>query len=277
MNIEELIDKGETHNLEFKESLRLKDEIGESVSAFSNSDGGVVLVGISDDGGVLGVDIGKNTLEELANYIKRNTDPQVFPSVKTVEVGEKKLIAVEVTESAEKPVFFKNHGYKRVGKTNQGISSTELRKLAKESGEKIYWDEQIRKEASLEDIEKETVRWFVKEAKKQRGLDISEDLPLEEVLMRLKLTRNKKLTNAALLLFFKEPTFLQSEVKCIRFSGNEPVKPYIDFQTLEGTVFDLIDKAEDFVLRNIRKSWFLVGFRGRKDMSIRLMQLEKQL
>ncbi|MGB3457738.1 MAG: hypothetical protein WBB08_00270 [Halobacteriota archaeon] len=55
-------------------------------------------------------------------------------------------------------------------------------------------------------------------------------------------------------VFFKEPTFLQSEVKSIRFSGNEPVKPYVDFQTLEGTVFDLIDKAEDFVLRNIRKS-----------------------
>jgi ATP-dependent DNA helicase RecG len=52
--------------------------------------------------------------------------------------------------------------------------------------------------------------------------------------------------------------FLQSEIKCIRFSGNEPIKPYIDFQTIEGTIFDLIDKAEDFVLRNIRKSIRLV-------------------
>jgi ATP-dependent DNA helicase RecG len=89
MDVEELIEKGETQSLEFKESLRLKDEIGETVSAFSNSDGGVVLAGVSDGGGVTGVDSGKNTLEELANYIKRNTDPQVFPSVKTVEVGRK--------------------------------------------------------------------------------------------------------------------------------------------------------------------------------------------
>jgi ATP-dependent DNA helicase RecG len=71
------------------------------------------------------------------------------------------------------------------------------------------------KKASLEDIEEEKVRWFVKEAKKQRGLDIPEDLPLEEVLMRLKLTGNKKLTNAAILLFCKNPQkfFTRPEVK----------------------------------------------------------------
>ena len=50
MEMKELIDKGESQNLEFKESLRLKEEIGETVSAFSNSDGGVVLVGIFDSG-----------------------------------------------------------------------------------------------------------------------------------------------------------------------------------------------------------------------------------
>ncbi|MFQ6055864.1 MAG: helix-turn-helix domain-containing protein, partial [Methanosarcinales archaeon] len=79
MNLQELISKGESENLEFKESLRLKDEIGETVSAFSNSDGGIILVGITNLGKVVGVDTGKNTLEELANYIKRNTDPQIFP------------------------------------------------------------------------------------------------------------------------------------------------------------------------------------------------------
>ena len=65
MDIEELISRGESQSLEFKESLRLKDELGDTVSGFSNSDGGFILVGVSDDGGVFGVDTGKNTLEEL--------------------------------------------------------------------------------------------------------------------------------------------------------------------------------------------------------------------
>ena len=253
MEIKELIERGETQNLEFKESLKLKEEIGETVSAFSNSDGGVVLVGISDGGGVLGVDIGKNTVEELANYIKRNTDPQVFPSVKTVEVGEKKLIAVEVTESAEKPVFFKNHGYKRVGKTNQMISSSELRKLAKESGERVYWDERVCEDASLEDIDEEKLRWFLKEARHKRGLDISEDLPLEEVLMRLKLTRNKKLTNAAILLFGKIPQnfFTRPEVKCIRFKGTDVAGKMLDFKVIQTNLFDQLTESEKFIYNNI--------------------------
>ena len=114
MDIKKLIEKGETQSLEFKESLRLKDEIGETVSAFSNSDGGTVIVGVSNSGGVSGVDIGENTVEELANYIKRNTDPQIFPSVEILESGGKNVVKVEVEESQEKPVFFKNHAYKNL-------------------------------------------------------------------------------------------------------------------------------------------------------------------
>jgi len=252
MNKKELIDRGESQDLEFKESLRLKDEIGENVSAFSNSNEGVVLVGVSDGGEQIGVDIGGNTLEELANYIKRNTDPQIYPTVKILEVGVKKVVMIKVRESQEKPVFFKNHAYKRVGKSNHRVSSGEIRKLALE-GKKIYWDEQVCEGASLEDIEEDKVRWFVKEAKKQRGLDISEDLPLEEVLMRLKLTRNKKLTNAAILLFGKNPQifFTRPEVKCIRFKGTDVAGKMLDFKVIQTNIFDQLTESEKFIYNNI--------------------------
>jgi len=209
MDIKELIERGETQSLEFKESLRLKDEIGETVSAFSNSDGGTVIVGVSNSGRVHGVDIGKNTLEELANYIKRNTDPQIFPSVKIREIGGKNIVMVEVTESAEKPVFFKNHGYKRVGKTNQMISSSELRKLAKESGEKIYWDERVCEDASLEDVNKEKVEWFLKTRFTKRKVAIPSQMRFEEVLMNLggakRIDGEVKPTKAGILFFCRYP------------------------------------------------------------------------
>jgi len=209
MDIEELVERGESQSLEFKESLRLKDEIGETISAFSNSDGGTVIVGVSDGGGVPGMDIGKNTLEELANYIKRNTDPRIFPSVKTVEVGEKNVVIVEVEESAEKPVFFKNHGYKRVGKTNQMISSSELRKLAKESGEKIYWDEQICKEASLEDIDEDKVRWYLERREEIRKVKKPEKMDIDTLVLNIgaakKANSEIKPTNAGILFFGKNP------------------------------------------------------------------------
>ncbi|MFH1077523.1 MAG: ATP-binding protein [Pseudomonadota bacterium] len=161
-------------------------------------------------------------------------------------------------ESREKPVFFKGRAYIRVGKSKHQLSASEIRKMAKESGERVYWDEKICEGTGLNDIDKSKVRWFLREARKQRGLKIPEDTPLGDALKTLNLLKNGKPTNACMLLFSKEPKYLQSEVKCIRFSGNEPVKPYIDFQTLDGNVFDMIDKAEDFVLRNIRKAIWLV-------------------
>ena len=36
------------------------------------------------------MDVGKNTMEELANYIKRNTDPQIFPCIEVVEAEDKR-------------------------------------------------------------------------------------------------------------------------------------------------------------------------------------------
>jgi hypothetical protein len=76
--VEELIKKGEGQNTEFKDSLSLKKEIGETVSAFSNTRGGTILIGIFDFGGVKGVEVGKRALEELANYLKINTDPHIY-------------------------------------------------------------------------------------------------------------------------------------------------------------------------------------------------------
>jgi ATP-dependent DNA helicase RecG len=255
MDLKELIERGETQSLEFKESLRLKEEIGETVSAFSNTNEGVVLVGVSDGGEPNGVDIGGNTLEELANHIKRNTDPQVFPTVKIQEVGGKNVVMIEVAESAEKPVFFKNHAYKRVGKTNQMISTSEIRKLAREEKRRLSWGEQICEDAGLEDIDEEKVRWFLRRAKEERGLAIEEGAEIYDILTQLNLLQDTKLANAAILLFGKDPErfFMQSEVKCIALPTTEFVKPYDTYQTYGGNLFEQVDKATTFTLENIRR------------------------
>ncbi|MCK4733528.1 MAG: hypothetical protein KAT65_13835, partial [Methanophagales archaeon] len=110
----------------------------------------------------------------------------IFPSVKVLDADGKKVVVIKVSESAEKPVFFKNHAYKRVGKANQRISSSELRKLAKESGAKVYWDEQVCEEASLDDIDDEKVRRFLRRARFERRLEIDPDILVREALERLK-------------------------------------------------------------------------------------------
>ena len=255
----------ESESVEFKPSLSQTDKIVESVSAFSTTKGGRIEMGKDDkDGSVLGVTIGKRTVENLANDIKQNTDPPVFPSIEVVKMDGKDVIVISIEESRSKPVLAYGRAFKRVGKTNQRIGYEEIRKLVAASS-KIYWDERICEGAAIKDIDGKKVKWFLRKAKAERNLGIDPETPINEAFEKLKLMRDGKITNACALLFSKEREFLQSEVKCIRFSGNEPIKPYIDFQTLEGSIFDLIDKAEDFVLRNVRRAIWLVPGKAQRE------------
>jgi predicted HTH transcriptional regulator len=50
----------------------------------------------------------------------------------TYQLWPKDIIEVKIKENDEKPVFFKSHAFKRVGRTNQRIPTSEIRKLAQE-------------------------------------------------------------------------------------------------------------------------------------------------
>jgi len=253
MNLEKLVLHGESESVEFKESLQLKDEIGESISAFSNLKGGIILIGVSDKRKIKGVQIGRKTVTDLAEYVKRNTDSQIFLEIKVCKITNKKIISIKVTESIEKPVFFKNYAYKRVGDTNQRISSSEIRRLAKESGGKTYWDEQVCEGANLKDIDEEKVRQFLERARFERRLDIAPGISIRETLERLNLIKNSKLTNAAVLLFGKNPQkfFLQTEVRCARFKGTKPLE-FIDMKVFGGDVINQREDGLEFVKEHIK-------------------------
>ena len=160
-----LIEKKESQTLEFKESLALKEEIGEAVSAFSNTTSGIILVGVKDTGNIRGAEIGTTTLEGLANYLKQNTDNQVYPKMTVETIGGKKVLLIEVSEAGEKPVFFRGSAYKRIGRSNHKLSASEIRKLAKESGKRAYWDEETCEGAGLKDIDAKRVKSFLRKAK----------------------------------------------------------------------------------------------------------------
>jgi ATP-dependent DNA helicase RecG len=55
----------ESEKIELKTSLSEREEILETISAFSNKKGGRIYIGVEPSGKVVGVNIGKNTLEIL--------------------------------------------------------------------------------------------------------------------------------------------------------------------------------------------------------------------
>ncbi|PKK85847.1 MAG: hypothetical protein CVT48_03680 [Thermoplasmata archaeon HGW-Thermoplasmata-1] len=245
-----LISGGESERVEFKPSLSQIDKIMASVSAFSNNKGGTILVGVSDKGKAAGVDVGKNTLEDLAGYIKRNSDPPSYPSIKTALLEGKTLIVLEVVESPEKPVFFNDKAYKRVGKSNQRISSHEIRKMAKEEKKILNWDEQVCEGSIVDDIDKKKIEWFLRKAKAERNFPLGEITPADDVLTRLHLLKDGKLTNSAILLFGKDPQkfHAQAIVNCVQFRGTDVEQPFITQHLYEGTLFDQIEGAFGFIV-----------------------------
>ena len=137
-----------------------------------------------------------------------------------------------------------------------------MRTLAKESGRKVYWDEQVCQEATLKDIAQDKVTKFVKTANKERNLDLNHNDSLKKILMRLKLMKKGKLTNAALLVFGENPQdfFLQSEVKCVKFKGVDVSDEIIDMKIAEGDAVSQVEVVEKFIFNNIKKAaWIEPG------------------
>jgi len=86
------------------------------------------------------------------------------------------------------------------------------------------------------------------------------EAPITEALERLELMKNGKLTNAAILLFGKNPQkfFLQAETRCARFKGTEPLE-FIDMKVFSGNIINQRDDAVEFVKEHIKLHTKIVG------------------
>lgn len=259
IKLKDLLKEGESETVEFKPSLSQMDKIMESISAFSNTKGGTVVIGVSDKGEVPGVNIGKRTIESLANQVKQNTDPMVYPSIRVEESDKKQVVVMEVVEGKQKPVLAFGRAYRRVGKSNQKLGFEGIRNLALGTS-KVYWDERVCEDASLGDIDEEKVRLFLRKAKYERRLELDLVTPVRESLEKLKLLREGMPTNAAILLFGKNPQrfFAQSETRCARFKGTKPLE-FIDMKVFGGNIIDQREDVVEFVKEHIKLHAKIVG------------------
>jgi predicted HTH transcriptional regulator len=110
--------------------------------------------------------------------------------------------------------------------------------------------------ATLEDISPDKVQWFLSRARNARDYALAETTTVTDLLTHLDLLDKGKPNHAAILLFgFKPQRFLiSSEVKCMHFHTLEKHKPIPSYQIYKGTIFDLVDKAVDFVMSKLNRS-----------------------
>ena len=126
----------ENERMEFKSQLT--DDIYKEVIAFTNTDGGVIYIGIDDQGNVTGIDNVDETYTRLTNGIRDAIQPDVTMFVRYV-LQENKVIRIEVGEGSYKPYYLKGKGlkpagvYVRQGATSVQASPEQIRQMIKDS------------------------------------------------------------------------------------------------------------------------------------------------
>ena len=131
----------ETEKLEFKQIS--KDDIYKTIIAFANTDGGTLLIGISDDGEVMPLSDMDQTYTSITNGIRDAIEPDVTIFVKyTLE--ENQIIKIEIGEGTYKPYYLRSKGLKpsgvyiRQGASSVQASPEQIRQMIKNTDGDIY-------------------------------------------------------------------------------------------------------------------------------------------
>src|SRR3990172_4854280 len=151
-----LVQEGEGLTIEFKE--RFTARIDEDMVAFANTKGGVILLGVRDNRTIAGEEL-TNDLKARINSIARNCPPPVQVKLKQIQ----NIIAVEVLQGDEKPYACGSGYFRRLDGTTQKMSNHELRTMFQEH-ETTPFEEKVNKDVSWDDISKDKIQDFLKEA-----------------------------------------------------------------------------------------------------------------
>ncbi|PCI61295.1 MAG: hypothetical protein COB35_06860 [Gammaproteobacteria bacterium] len=162
--LQKLINQGEGQSIEFKTSFQ--KEVIEAIVAFANTKGGKVLIGVSDSGDILGVQLGKESLQSWINQVKQNTSPSVIPDMNIVKSENKKIVVIDVKEYPIKPISYKNRYFIRRANSNHVMSMEEIANEYLKT-KNSSWDHYTDTTHNFNDISLEKVEHFIGKIEKR--------------------------------------------------------------------------------------------------------------
>lgn len=126
----------ETENIEFKSQFT--EEIYKEVIAFANTDGGIIYVGIDNEGNAVGLNHVDKEYTRITNGIRDAIMPDVTMFVHFT-IQDNKVVRITVNEGTNKPYYLKGKGlkpsgvYVRQGTSSVPASSEQIRQMIKDS------------------------------------------------------------------------------------------------------------------------------------------------
>ncbi|MFA6332760.1 MAG: helix-turn-helix domain-containing protein [Methanoregula sp.] len=228
------IREGESENLEFKEQWN--DHGPEALASFVNTRGGTLLIGVKDDGTVIGWK-GKDREQQLViNQIVEIL--RIHPAVSVRQEQGKPVLVIDVKPGSTL-VTCRGRYYQRVGNSTREIPAEHLgRYFITKLG--VQWDS-IADNYTLEQIDPAAIRRFLELAKNRLPF-ARDDESVENLLQKLELIRDGKITRGAILLFGENPqaSFSSAQIHMGRFKDAITI---IDDKILKGNLFAQVDAA----------------------------------
>ena len=202
-----------------RKSARIKpSDIARHLVAFANANGGVLAIGIEDDGKIIGFNDNHSKsindfLEIPFSYCKGSI--KINHEIRKITIDSKKdCILLFFVEPSDNSVIktIDDKVYLRVGDKSKLLNHEQVTQLEYDKGERIFEDI-IVEDSSIEDVDLQLLQLY----KEKLGTSLS----YEEILDARGLLKKGHLTNAGVLLFAKYPTkFLpNARLRLLKFDG----------------------------------------------------------
>ena len=220
----------ENERIEYKSQMI--DDIYKEVIAFVNTDGGIIYIGIDDQGNLTGIDDVDETYTRLTNGIRDAIQPDVTMFIRYI-LQENKVIRIEVGEGSYKPYYLKSKGlkptgvYVRQGASSVQASSEQIRRMIKESDGDIFEEMRtIQQDLTFDQAEVAFDRY---------NMEFTED---KYIALGLRNIHNDQYTNLALILSDQ----CQHTTKIAVF-GDDANTTFKDAKEFGGSIFKQLDDS----------------------------------
>lgn len=236
----------EGQDTEFKSDWR--DEHLKVVSAFANSKGGTLIIGLNDKGQPVVLKNINKLLEDIPNKIRNRLS--IIPFVELEKANEHEIIKIKIHPSSV-PISHNGKFYLRTGSTVQELQGKDLADfLIRKTG--IAWDNSIEDKGDLNSLNHTTIEDFKRFAV-DRIPSIVREINFISILQKLNLIENQSTKRAAILLFGNEPQQFYSHayVKIGRFLSDTDIQTT---DVVKGNLFQQLENSLEILRTKYLKS-----------------------
>ncbi|MDI3954807.1 ATP-binding protein [Pseudomonas aeruginosa] len=239
----EIIANGENSGVEFKRDDIRPEQLAKEIVALANLRGGMVLLGVEDDGAISGVQ--RDDLETwvMDTVFGRYVHPLLLPFYEVIALDDGKRVAViSIAAGTSKPYVLRHNGrediYVRVGSTSR-LATREQQARLFESGGMLHSEMLPVSGAAFEALDRERLQDYLLTLAGDRELPATDEAWLRRMVGLGFMTETGVATPvctiAGLVLFGRTPRrFLrQAGVRWMAFTGNDKT-----YQALDDTILD---------------------------------------